>query len=286
MKQTWQPRQNRWIGRVSTIVGFILFVTSIIPAMMAQDYGEGDYLLILMCLGMFAGGAMLAIYGKRHLTPRVEEVLAKDHRAPILYLRSFNDQANDYSLGGYISAVGAMFGSRNMGLSTSSWGPTFQSQLAYVMERVGPYIAVGRPGARLPGTGAARLYVPEEQWQQRVTQLIRRARLVIIRAGTSSGLNWEIETVQRVINKPHQLLVILPLSKKGYRAFRHSVTELGLKLPEMPPNAMFMTFDERWNPQFLETKGKLEHTLSPYFHINDIEPPKVSAWDGFRLFFR
>ncbi|MBT2971668.1 MAG: hypothetical protein B6D72_14570 [gamma proteobacterium symbiont of Ctena orbiculata] len=286
MKDAWQPRQNRWLGRLSTIIGFTLFVSSIIPAMIAQEYGEGDYLLILLCLGMFGGGAMLVVYGKRHLTPRVEEVLANDHRAPILYLRSFNDQADDFTLGGFFSAVGAMFGNRNMGLSTSSWGPTFQSQLAYVMERVGPYIAVGRPGVRLPGTGAARLYVPDEQWQQRVTQLIRSARLVIIRAGTSAGLNWEIETVRRIISKPHQLLVILPLSKKGYRAFRQSVAEAGIKLPERPPNAMFMTFDERWEPLFLETTGKLEHTLSPYFRMNNIEPPEVSGWDAFRLFFR
>ncbi|MET0068820.1 MAG: hypothetical protein ABW096_02195 [Candidatus Thiodiazotropha sp.] len=271
---------------MSTIIGFTLFVTSIIPAMIAQEYGEGDYLLILLCLGMFAGGAMLVIHGKRHLTPRVEEVLAKDQRAPILYLRSFNDQGDDFTLSGFFSAVGAMFSSRNMGLSTSSWGPTFQSQLAYVMERVGPYIAVGRPGVRLPGTGAARLYVPEEEWQQRVTQLIRTARLVIIRAGTSAGLNWEIETVKKIIHKPCQLLVILPLSKKGYRAFRLAVTESGLKLPGKPPNTMFMTFDDKWKPRFLETAGKLEHTLSPFFLMNNIEPPEVSGWDAFRLFFR
>ncbi|MEW8328288.1 MAG: hypothetical protein AB2659_15715 [Candidatus Thiodiazotropha sp.] len=271
---------------MSTIVGFVLFATSIVPAMIAQEYGEGDYLLILLCLGMFAGGAMLVIHGKRHLTPRVEEVLAKDQRAPILYLRSFNDQAGDFTLGGFFSAVGAMFTRRNMGLSTSSWGPTFQSQLGYVMERVGPYIAVGRPGVRLPGTGAARLYVPDQAWQERVVQLIRSARLVIIRAGTSAGLNWEIETVKRIIDKPHQLLVILPLSKKGYLAFRQSVAEAGIELPQRPPNAMFMTFDEEWKPRFLETTGKLEHTLSPYFLMNNIEPPEVSAWDAFRLFFR
>ncbi len=282
---TWQPRQNRFLGWLLTTTGFSAFVGSLIPAIIAQDAGPHDDLYMLLSLVMFGGGATLVIYGKRHLTRRAEDVLAKDPRAPIVFLRSFGEESEDFGLRSFFRAVGTAFTSRSMGLTVSPWGPTFQSQLAMVMERIGPYIAVGRPGAPLPGTGAARLYVPDDLWQARVCELLQGARLVIIRAGTSAGLQWEIKNVMQSI-RPQQLLVILPIDPDAYRAFRDSIADAGIELPAQLPRATLMSFDARWRPVFLEPAGKLENTLAPYFRSNGIAPPSVSTWDAVRLFFR
>ncbi|MEZ5843538.1 MAG: hypothetical protein R3D27_07370 [Hyphomicrobiaceae bacterium] len=57
------------------------------------------------------------------------------------------------------------------------------------------FLAIGRPGERLPASGAVRLYAWEEIWQDAVLELIARARLVILRMGRSKGLSWEIDQV-------------------------------------------------------------------------------------------
>lgn len=284
-KQAWQPSQNRVLGKTLAIAGFLTFAASIIPAAMAQSDSQNDGLLILLSLFMFFGGAILVIYGKRHLTRCGRELLAQDTRAPIIFLRSFEDQSRDFTLRGFLSSLRLMFGNRNLGMGVSTWGPTLQTQLALIFNRIGPYIAVGLPGAKLPGTGAARLYLSENNWQQEVKELLDKACLVVIRSGTSDGLHWEIETVLKSTHNPEQLLMILPATKKEYFKFNSLMNRYNITLPEKLPNTILMTFTHDLKPIFLEPKGHLEDTLTPYFRQNSIEPPPHSALDAFRLFF-
>lgn len=281
----WSPDQNKPIGWLFSSLGLFIFVGSLVPIMIAQESGPDDTWYMLLGILMFFGGPALVIYGKRHLTRRAEDVLAKDRRPPVIYLRSFGGEAETFSLRSLFSAVGSSFTSRSMGLGTSLWDPTFQSQLAMTMEHIGPYIAVGRPGSKLPGTGAARLYIADNEWQQRVTDLLHKARLVIIRAGASEGLQWEIRNVMQHVH-PQKLLVILPISHNDYQIFRKLLVNHGILLPEKVPNAMLMTFDHTWQPVFLKANDKLENALSPYFAANGIETPKPGMWDAIRLFFR
>ncbi len=284
-KPTWQPKQNRFIGWAATTIGFVCFVGAIIPAIVAQAGGPYDYLYIILSIVMFGGGGTMIIHGKRHLTRRAEDVLANDSRAPIIYLRSFGEEADDFGLRTFFRSVGTAFTNRSLGLTTSAWDPTFQSQLGMVMERIGPYVAVGRPGTRLPGTGAARLYIPDAEWQHRVSELLRGARLVIIRAGISDGLKWEIENVMSQVH-PNQVLIILPIAQHDYATFRDLMASAGIQMPVKPPKTLLMSFDGHWQPIFLETAGKLENTLSPYFRQNGIKPPHPSIMDAIRLIFR
>jgi hypothetical protein len=283
--EKWQPKQNKPLGWLLTSFGLFTFITSVIPMMIADEGSPDENSLMMLGLFMFFGGAVLVIYGKRHLTRNAEEVLAKDKRPPVLYLRSFGGEADTFGVRAFFRAVGIQFTNRSMGLTISPWDPTFQAQLAIVMERIGPYIAVGRPGAKLPGTGAARLYIADSQWQQRVTDLLHQARLVIVRAGTSEGLQWEIDTVMNNI-KPQQLLVILPISRKDYQIFRELIHQHGINFPEKIPKAMLVTFEKNWQPVFLKGDGKLEDTLIPYFTANGITPPKPGMLDAFRMFFQ
>jgi hypothetical protein len=51
------------------------------------------------------------------------------------------------------------------------------------MSKIGPFVAIGRPGERLPQLGAIRLYVADPEWQEMVTRLMSEAALVVLRAG-------------------------------------------------------------------------------------------------------
>jgi hypothetical protein len=49
---------------------------------------------------------------------------------------------------------------------------TEEEQLAMVMNEIGPFIAIGRPGEQWPELGAARMYVGDDEWQATINNLI------------------------------------------------------------------------------------------------------------------
>ena len=59
------------------------------------------------------------------------------------------------------------------------------------MARVGPVIAIGKPGERLPQLGAARLYVDDDHWRDTIDDLMAESALVVVRAGDTPNLWWE-----------------------------------------------------------------------------------------------
>ncbi|MEJ8653583.1 hypothetical protein WKI65_37450 [Streptomyces sp. MS1.AVA.3] len=73
--------------------------------------------------------------------------------------------------------------------------------------RFGRVVAVGQPGERLPLPGADRFYLPLDDWQPVVSDLIGRARLVILIAGTGPGTLWELTEAARLL-RPEQLLLL------------------------------------------------------------------------------
>ena len=77
--------------------------------------------------------------------------------------------------------------------------------MADILGRVGPVVAIGKPGEPVPQLGAARLYVAHDVWQSRVIELMAIAGLVVVRVGSSPGVLWEIE--QALAHVPRQRLV-------------------------------------------------------------------------------
>jgi TM2 domain-containing membrane protein YozV len=128
--------------------------------------------------------------------------MAADPRPPVLYLRSFYDDG---------VAVIDEGGSKIMRGITRAVAPrTPEQELAEILGHVGPVVAIGKPGEPLPELGAARLYVSHNQWQQKVSDLMQMATLVVIRIGSSAGVLWEIE--QALSRIPRQRLVLAFLS--------------------------------------------------------------------------
>ena len=75
------------------------------------------------------------------------------------------------------------------------------------MTRVGPVVAIGKPGEPLPELGAARLYVGDADWKAKVTDMMARSRLVIIRTGSTPNLEWEIE--QAMMRVPRRQILFV-----------------------------------------------------------------------------
>ena len=114
-----------------------------------------------------------------------DEAMARDPRPPVLYLRSFADDGASMIEASRWSLI-----RRGTRLAAPV---TPEQEIAEFLARIGPVVAIGKPGEPLPELGAARLYVSDEQWQDKVLELMRQAALVVVRLGASPGLLWEIE---------------------------------------------------------------------------------------------
>jgi len=232
--------------------------------------------------------------------PSAEDVLANDSRPPILYLRSFNKELAKAQSFYYTSMRLRSLLSRKSGTAAGNYlfssrrGKVFvgkrsilralvvsqrsmfdeQMLFADVFSKVGPYIAIGRPNQNFRNLdlGAAKKYVPDEEWQEVVGQWIRASAAVVLEAGDTDGLSWEMDQIVKQVD-PLKLLIIMPFEDDEYDAFRMRYKAIFPKaLPQQRPTSRLVIFDRDWQPRELPnihlTVGL---TLQPFFEQNGFE---------------
>jgi hypothetical protein len=155
------------------------------------------------------------LYLRRCLTRSAEEAPGGG-QAPVLYLRPFKDDA--------------LAGDSDEALLKE------EEEMIKAFEPIGPMIAIGNPkqAESLPETGAARAYV-DERWKSAVLNYMDMARLVVLRAGISPSLDWEIKTAIKFHRS--KLIVLIPFKKKEYDQFREYARKEHLfpkRLPDHP----------------------------------------------------
>ena len=221
--------------------------------------------LLPIGIALLAASYWVIRRGKKHAALLADDVLVEDTRPPILYLRSFNDEEDDSRLGRFMRP-----GDHDIAHSTPAWGPREQDAMASIMAEIGPYVAIGKPRELLPELGAARTYVSDDEWQDKIREWVTRARLVIVRAGATEGLRWEVgELVSRA--NPTRLLVILPPRAEHYEAFRKWANQvLPSPLPLSAPTERLVMFDKAWRPILLPARTTIRKSLAPYFEQNGI----------------
>jgi tetratricopeptide (TPR) repeat protein len=200
------------------LIGFILAISSLVFGYLLGSYSDllAVYKVIfsIVYFGLVYGAVFCYRHGKKLKAVSAIALTEQDKRPPVLYLRSFKDDSVAAGVPMWtLGFVGAFLG---MG--------TEEEQLAQVLNEIGPFIALGRPTERLPQVGAARIYVSHDEWQDRVTQLMSQARLVVLRAGTTAGLWWEVKTAVEVAG-PEKLLFVMPFTKKQYATFRRTAKQ-------------------------------------------------------------
>jgi hypothetical protein len=155
-----------------------------------------------------------------------------------------------------------------------------------------PYLPPVQPGYTLQ--------MPK--WKKVVTDQMQTARLVVVRAGTSGGLVWELKEVVQVVN-PKKLLILINMRKKDYESFKKEADQIFNttfpKIDELKRSWSgfwgvngFVRFSPNWSPNFLplrlpffrfgyKNSGRLfNFTLRPVFEEYGLEwkPPPVSIW--------
>lgn len=218
------------IGIVLMIVGFGLFA--------AVEYPIAPIVFVLLILCPTIGGSLLMFLSyKVFFKGRRKEQTLKlfnelgDTRRPIIYLRSFADDNPGITIRRYLKGMVVPFYFSSVLFSD-------EEALSTALQQFGPVLAIGQPGENLPDVGAARLYTDPQgvKWQQDVAQMLAVCQLVVLRAGITTGLQWEIREVFPKM-PPEKVLLYVDLSKKKYRKFVQNFQNwTGIQLPE--PNAI------------------------------------------------
>jgi hypothetical protein len=230
---------------------------------------------VVVSMGMAAIaflGVSLMRRGRKLMAFSGDVLLQDDPRPPVVYLRPFAADARGADV-------------------VSSWPLlrfgyfTEEEQLAMVLNEVGPFVAIGDPRESLPALGAARIYTTDEEWQRKVADLLSRAALVILQAGTSEGFWWELRRVRESI-KPERLLLLIPTRTAVYDEFRARAAEvLPHPLPDVPRGARLtghiraiIAFEPDWrawalpvvrsfarSPFTMAYRSRFKLTLKPIF---------------------
>jgi len=167
-----------------------------------RDAGLADFALDALAPLIFTlpVSAVLISLGRRVSQPDASRLLETDERSPILLLRSFADDAKQIRAKGLATRV--LF----LGLLGRK---RLEAAIADELSCLGPFIAIGQPGERLPRLGAARAYFGDDEWQSAVVDWIARARLIVMIAGRTPWVQWELRQIVRA-GQLGKLLLLLP----------------------------------------------------------------------------
>jgi hypothetical protein len=177
---------------------------------------------------------------RRGARPIAAEQIGSLERPPVLYLRSFEDDPRAARIKGVL---------------------TEEEHLGKVLSQIGPFMAIGRPGEPLPAVGASRVYVGDANWQSMVEGLLRRARLVVIRTGQTTGLEWEVEQAVRLLT-PERLVLLVDSARelRGMLGRIRNVhpqvkTRRWLGWRSIGSVRGFIVFDGAWRASYLRARG-------------------------------
>jgi hypothetical protein len=232
--------------------GFHLFqvITGPDDGGLERSFVQTDARMLIL---LFAGAAGAFHIGRQLMAPDAEAVLARDHRKPVVYLRPFEEDTRKFDT----LPVGRRTGGKK--LKDTSVPASLEPGLAASLKRIGPFVCAGHPGDRLAPLGAARLYIADKGWEQRIDELVRNAAAIVLCPETSESTRWEVMEVARLVD-PRRVLLIVPNPAKrplGYARIRMLMSQT--PLPPLPPPAdckateAFM-FDEDRRPQPLSTR--------------------------------
>lgn len=211
------------------------------------------------------------MWGRKFFQKPANKVLSEDKRPPVVYLRSFKDDKK-----------------ASTPIRQLDW-PVFFTEEEYlvdVLNDFGPCVAIGQPGEKIPDLGAARMYLDDNEWQDKVRELLAASSLVVLRAGDTQNFFWEVEQSAKNV-KPKNIIILIPRVKKTFDQFRLRANQYFPKpLPENigDPGAFsgiaslygYIYFDEDWTSHFIKFEFRI-----PYWQRRMADPVQYIIRDSF-----
>ena len=192
---------------------------------------------------VFMGACYFLLRARTKLQPTAESVLSVDRRGLVLFLRSFVDDER----------VRFLYSQRTL------FDFSLEARLATHFFRTGPFIAVDSPN-HTPAIGAARASLTNQEWQGTVVEWMRAARLIVLLAGLTQWIRWEMRQIVE-LRYSRKLIILMPelsgwkhrkrrlrsdIARKRFEVIRETFSgspwEAGINEPCVPEKIRSLTF--------------------------------------------
>ncbi len=159
---------------------------------------------VLLGLNVIGAGALLSRLADGRATKIYQGVREWDARAPIVFLRAFDQDKERLKARG-----GDAFARWPAGVGKAR---TLDEILLEHGSPYGPVIAIGDPRDPTPPLGAARVFVPEQgdRWQDVVQGLARAAKAVVMCPNHGEGVQWELDLLAQAGGRVHAVYLASP----------------------------------------------------------------------------
>lgn len=184
--------QRKGFGILLIVLGCLLIAGTILVFFVNMYTGDDAKFIAKMLIFL---GMSIVVVGRKYSASFADQILAKDLRKPIIYLRSFDDD----------EIVPKQF------IVNLGFGETDEEALSHIFNQIGPFIAIGRPGENLPILGAYRKYTSDEEWQNVVAELLNQAQFIVFKLNDSHGLRWEFTYAIKQL-EPCRIIIYFPLA--------------------------------------------------------------------------
>ena len=179
----------------------------------------------LLLANLIGAGAILARMADRRTTKLYQNVREWDARAPIVFLRAFDQDDNKLKASG-----GDPFARWPAGVGASR---TLDEILLEHGSPYGPVLAIGDPRDPTPPLGAARVFVEGagEEWQGVVRALAGASKAVVMCPNHGEGVQWELDLISQAGGRLRTIFLASPELDQvvllGYPPFLKDVIDSG-----------------------------------------------------------
>lgn len=182
----------------STLYTLGALLTGVVAIVVGNIVGHGISHFFPIVVGSVFGLFIIWLLRRaaRHAQPSAASALASDPRPPVLLLRSFVDDS-------------LIVNQRIRVLIDQQATIRFEEAMSAYFSDYGPFVAVGEPGQSLPQVGAARAYLTKDEWQSAVQRWIGEASFIVMVAGATEWIRWELKQILDR-SRTGELLLLLP----------------------------------------------------------------------------
>lgn len=202
-RSKWVRRLNAPLGLFFAAVGIVIILACCVSPIVIKI--NKTFIASLFSYPAMAG-LVLLMRSRRYFQVDADSLLAVDKRRPILFLRTFSD---DQKLR-YLPPIDLV----KMFIDFS-----LETRLSNHFTQFGPFIAVGVPGETAPVRGAARVILSNQKWLERVADWMTEANVIVMYAGMTNWVNWELAKLIETGNIL-KLILIIPEVAGEARAVR------------------------------------------------------------------
>jgi hypothetical protein len=232
-------------------------------------------------------GSLMIRKGQQMRLPGIKEVLERDLRKPVVYLRSFG---RDGVLAHSPPQIWAGFVTGAVKLASTS-----ELAIKEIAKQAGPFIAIGNPLETYPSFGATRIYTGTWPWRAIAELLVREAQAIIIHPAGSQALAEELQMARGVLADTPVFLVFDGMKDSTFDAESTFAAQLlvqsvfGVQVPDPGALAQVLALSSKRQPRlFKANRGFLRpayripvsDALHQAFSYMDLPTSALSHWNS------